>query len=104
MYPGAVGASPWSTTDSDPNTWTRCTGLYVRIIPDAERTASGPNRAPDRNDVPPSQGIPKTAQSTSSKDVTWGSRANVRGPVNRGAASASGGWYTCPLTPSPASP
>jgi hypothetical protein len=41
-----------------PKTCTRCTGLYVRIIPEADRIASGPKRAPERNDVPPSQGSP----------------------------------------------
>ena len=61
-------------------------------MPLAERTASGPKRAPERNDVPPSQGIPKTAACAPSSELTCGSRAYVRGPVNRGAASASGGW------------
>src|SRR5919112_3501303 len=60
-------------------------------MPEAERTASGPKRAPERNDVPPSQGIPKTAACAPSSDATCGSRANVRGPVKRGAASASHG-------------
>src|SRR4051794_19234742 len=55
--------------------------------------ASGPKRASERNDVPPSHGIPNTAQSTPSSVARFGRRANVRGPVKRGAASASGGWW-----------
>src|SRR5207244_12847387 len=97
MYPGAVGASPKSIVDSDPNTGTRWTGLYVRIMPDAERIASGPNRAPVRNDVPPSQGRPYTAASTPSNSFTQGSRAYVRGPVNRGASRAFHGSYIVDL-------
>ena len=63
----------------------------MRIIPDADRTASGPNRAPLRNDVEPSQGSPNTAASTPARSFTYGSRAYVRGPVKRGAVSASHG-------------
>src|SRR5687768_787444 len=63
-------------------------------MPEAERIASGPKRAPDRNDVAPSQGMPKTAAWAFSRSCTYGSRANVRGPVNRGAESASQGSYT----------
>src|SRR3954469_4485446 len=63
--------------------------------------ASGPKRVPDRNEVPPSQGIPNTAAWAPSSDVTCGSRAKVRGPVKRGAASASHGWG---ITRVPSSP
>ena len=49
---------------------------------DAERIASGPNRAPVRKLVAVSKGTPITAASTSScGSPTCGSRANVRGPV-----------------------
>src|SRR5580658_2293445 len=60
-------------------------------MPLIDRTASGPNRAPERNEVDPSHGIPYTAASTPSRSVVWGSRANVRGPVNLGDSVASGG-------------
>src|ERR1700683_138787 len=60
-------------------------------MPLIDRTASGPNRAPERNEVDPSHGIPYTAASTPSRSVVWGRRANVRGPVNLGDSVASGG-------------
>ena len=51
--------------------------------PEADRTPSGPNRAPPRNDAPPSQGIPKTAA------CTPGEVGDVRQPrVGAGAREA----------------
>ena len=44
----------------------------MRIIPDADRTASGPNRAPERNEVEPSHGSPNTAASTPARSFTYG--------------------------------
>ncbi len=60
-------------------------------MPEAERIASGPNRAPPRKDAPPSHGTPNTAASAPSSELRCGRRAYVRGPVKRGALSASQG-------------
>ena len=48
---------------------------------DAERIASGPKRAPGRFVVAVSNGMPRTATSTSSGLSTSGQRANVFTPA-----------------------
>ena len=48
--------------------------MYVRIIPDADRTASGPNRAPDRNEV---DAVPRQAEH---RRVDAGEILDVRQP------------------------
>ncbi len=79
--PGVTGTSPRSATDSAPKTCACCAGLYGRSAIEAERTASGPKRAPGRFVVPASNGIPRTATSTPSGPSATGQRANVLTPA-----------------------
>ncbi len=79
-FPGVTSTSPRSATESAPKTCARWAALYGRSAIDAERTASGPNRAPGRFVVAVSNGIPSTATSTSAGSSTSGHRANVFTP------------------------
>ena len=63
---------------------TPSSGSNGRRRTEALRMASGPNRAPERNDTASSVGTPTIATSTSSRLLTKGRRMNVRGPVKRG--------------------
>ena len=91
MKPGTIAMSPKSTHDRTSNGFTSRFGLNGRSMTDAWRTAFGPNRPPTRYVTPVSNGTPTRATSTSSSDRTYGNRAKVAGPVNRGACSESSG-------------
>ena len=62
------------------------------------RTCFGPNRVPDRHDVPMSIGTPKTATSNPSALSAPGNRMNVFGPENRARSFPETGWFL-PLIP-----
>ena len=51
---------------------------------DCARTSRGPSRAPDRYDVPLSNGMPTIATSTPAGSGRCGSRMNVAGCAKRG--------------------
>ena len=51
---------------------------------DCARISRGPSRAPERYDVPLSNGTPSIATSTPVRSVWCGSRMNVAGCANRG--------------------
>src|SRR6266540_3999719 len=88
-----MSTSPKSTQERTSNGFTSRFGLNCRSLTETARTAAGPNRPPTRYVTPVSKGTPTNATSTSSSDVTLGSRANVIGPVNRGDSLESRGTY-----------
>jgi len=63
----------------------------VRSSREADRIPSGPKRAPGRNVVPESKGIPTTAMSHRPTSSRRGSRAKVAIPAKRGTLVASTG-------------
>ena len=75
--------------------------LYGRSIADSARTSFGPNRVPDRQDVPISIGMPKTATSNPAKSLADGRRMNVLGPENRARSLPLIGWFLSAIAQSP---
>src|SRR5690348_11577038 len=73
------------------NGLTCSSGFHGRIIADCARTCRGPNRGPGRYVVPPSNGTPIRAISSSSGCAICGSRMNVGTPVKRANCNASSG-------------
>ena len=80
--PGVSSRSPQSDDREARRTRPRrAAGGRAAGSAEAERIASGPNRAPGRKLVAVSNGTPTTATSTPSSSVTCGQRAKVRTPV-----------------------
>src|SRR4029077_7917921 len=88
---GFTGASPRSATRQVSYGETLVTEGTRLIKGDISRTCRGPWRGPGRFVVPPSQGTPTMAISTSRGSVKTGRRMNVECPANRGVTPESTG-------------
>src|SRR5262249_9601232 len=107
-FPGVIATSPASIAAPARRTSTPCSGCQGRSSAEAERIASGAKRAPARQLVVVSKGIPTTAAAArtsplsslsrlgacaaeassrvrASASTAWGRPANVRRPAKRGA-------------------
>src|SRR2546428_10264260 len=91
MLMGLTSTSPTSATLSTSNGLTCRTGLYGRIRLLFWRMSRGPNRDPVRYDVPPSNGMPKSAASSPGSSRVWGRRMKVAGWANLGERNESAG-------------
>src|SRR2546422_3091057 len=98
MLMGLTSTSPTSATLSTSNGLTCRTGLYGRIRLLFWRMSRGPNRDPVRYDVPPSNGMPKSAASSPGSSRVWGRRMKVAGWANLGERNESAGRKSGILT------